>query len=145
MRGAMAADDPKIPDDPTLIVASPTDIAPLGHGQPKPPHERTADEEADVIDWEKLAASERFKNLLRAKRRFIIPAMIFFVAYYFALPVLIGYARPFMEKRVWGPVNLAYLFALSQFFMAWIIAALYVRAAARFDKMAADVISGQEK
>lgn len=141
----MAADDPKIPDDPTLIVASPTDIAPLGHGQPKPPHERTADEEADVIDWEKLAASERFKNLLRAKRRFIIPAMIFFVAYYFALPVLIGYARPFMEKRVWGPVNLAYLFALSQFFMAWIIAALYVRAAARFDKMAADVISGQEK
>ena len=50
--------------------------------------------------------------------------MIFFVVYYFALPVLIGYARPFMEKRVLGPVNLAYLFALSQFFMAWIIAAL---------------------
>jgi uncharacterized membrane protein (DUF485 family) len=37
-------------------------------------------------------------------------------------------------------VNLAYLFALSQFFVAWIIAALYVRAAARFDKMAAGVI-----
>ena len=67
--------------------------------------------------------------------------MIFFIVYYFALPVLIGYARPFMEKRVFGPVNLAYLFALSQFFMAWIIAALYVRAAARFDKMAADVIN----
>lgn len=145
MRGAMAADDQKIPDDPTPIVAAPTDIAPLGHGQHKPPHERTADEEADVIDWEKLAASEGFKNLLRAKRRFIIPAMIFFVAYYFALPVLIGYARPFMEKRVWGPVNLAYLFALSQFFMAWIIAALYVRAAARFDKMAAGVIEHEHE
>lgn len=145
MRGAMAADDQKIPDDPTPIVAAPTDIAPLGHGQTKPPHERTADEEADVIDWEKLAASEGFKNLLRAKRRFIIPAMIFFVAYYFALPVLIGYARPFMEKRVWGPVNLAYLFALSQFFMAWIIAALYVRAAARFDKMAAGVIEHEHE
>ena len=141
----MAADDQKIPDDPTPIVAAPTDIAPLGHGQPKPAHERTADEEADVIDWEKLAASERFKNLLRAKRRFVIPAMIFFVAYYFALPVLIGYARPFMEKRVWGPVNLAYLFALSQFFMAWIIAALYVRAATRFDKMAADVIAKPDR
>jgi uncharacterized membrane protein (DUF485 family) len=145
MRGAMAADDQKIPDDPTPIVAAPTDIAPLGHGQPKPPHERTADEEADVIDWERLAASERFRNLLKAKRRFIIPAMIFFVAYYFALPVLIGYARPFMEKRVWGPVNLAYLFALSQFFMAWIIAALYVRAAARFDKMAAGVIEHEHE
>ena len=66
---------------------------------------------------------------------------IFFIIYYFALPLLIGYARPFMEKRVIGPVNLAYLFALSQFFMAWIVAGLYVRAAARFDKMAADVVS----
>ena len=100
-----------------------------------------ADEKAEVIEWEKLAASERFRNLLKAKRRFIIPAMIFFIVYYFALPVLIGYARPFMERTVFGPVNLAYLFALSQFFVAWIIAALYVRAAARFDKMAADVIA----
>jgi uncharacterized membrane protein (DUF485 family) len=145
IRDAMAADDRKTPEDPTPLIAAPTDVAPLSHAQPKPPHERTADEEADVIDWEKLAASERFKNLLRAKRRFIVPAMIFFIVYYFALPVLIGYARPFMEKRVLGPVNLAYLFALSQFFMAWIIAALYVRAAARFDRMAADVIEHEHE
>ena len=141
----MAADDRRIPEDPTPLIGAPTDVAPLTHAQPKPPHERTADEEADVIDWERLAASERFRNLLKAKRRFVIPAMIFFIAYYFALPVLIGYARPFMEKRVWGPVNLAYLFALSQFFMAWIIAALYVRAAARFDKMAAGVIEHEHE
>jgi uncharacterized membrane protein (DUF485 family) len=135
----MALDDRKNSQDPTPIVGAATDIAPLGG--PKPPHERTADEEAGTIEWERLAASERFRNLLKAKRRFIVPAMIFFIVYYFALPILIGYARPFMEKRVFGPVNLAYLFALSQFFMAWIIAALYVRAAARFDKMAAEVVS----
>jgi uncharacterized membrane protein (DUF485 family) len=137
----MAGDDRKIPEDPTRIVAAPTDIAPLTHASPKPAHGRTADEEADVIDWEKLAGSERFRNLLKAKRRFIVPAMIFSVVYYFALPVLIGYARPFMERRVIGSVNLAYLFALSQFFMAWIIAALYVKAAARFDRMAEGVIT----
>ena len=141
MRDTMAADGEKIPGDPTPIIAAPTDIAPFTHEAPKPAHERTADEEAGVVDWQKLENSERFRNLLKAKRRFIIPAMIFFVIYYFALLVLIGYARPIMETRVWGPVNLAYLFALSQFFMAWIIAALYVRAAARFDKMAAGVIS----
>src|SRR5262245_19341396 len=129
----MAADDGNKPEDPTPIVGAPTDVAPLTHIGSKPTHERTADEEVDVVDWEKLAASEQFQNLLKAKRRFIVPAMIFFIVYYFALPVLIGYARPFMEKQVFGPVNLAYLFALSQFFMAWIIAALYVRAAARFD------------
>ncbi|HKP05127.1 MAG TPA: DUF485 domain-containing protein [Chthoniobacterales bacterium] len=140
----MAADDRKTPSDPTPIVAAPTDVAPLTHQGSKPPHERTADEEMDVVNWEGLAASERFRNLLKAKRRFIIPAMIFFVVYYFALPALIGYAKPFMEKRVLGPVNLAYLFALSQFFVAWIIAALYVRAAARFDKMAAEVVAGED-
>ena len=37
-----------------------------------------------------IAASTRFKELLRAKRRFIIPAMIVFIVYYFALPVLVG-------------------------------------------------------
>jgi uncharacterized membrane protein (DUF485 family) len=138
-KDAMALDDQMNPQDPTPIVGAATDIAPLGG--PKPPHERTADEEAGAIDWEKLASSDRFRNLLKAKRRFVVPAMVFFIVYYFALPVLIGYARPFMETKVLGPVNLAYLFALSQFFMAWIVAALYVRAAARFDKMAADVVS----
>ena len=141
----MATDNVNRPDDPTPIVAAPTDVAPLSHQSPKPPHERTADEEVGVIDWEKLAGSERFRELLKAKRRFIVPAMIFFVVYYFALPILVGYARPFMEKRVLGPVNVAYLFALSQFFMAWIIAALYVKAAARFDRMAKDVISAEDR
>lgn len=143
IQGAMAADEPNKPADPTPIIAAPTDVAPLSHAAPKPAHERTADDEAGAIDWEKLAGSERFRNLLREKRRFIVPAMIFFIGYYFALPVLIGYARPFMERRVIGPVNLAYLFALSQFFMAWIIAALYVRAAARFDRMADEVTRGE--
>jgi uncharacterized membrane protein (DUF485 family) len=145
IRVAMAADDRRIPEDPTPLIGAPTDVAPLTHAPPKPPHERTADEEADGIDWDRLAASERFRNLLKAKRRFIVPATIFFVVYYFALPVLIGYARPLMAKPVIGPLNWAYLFALSQFFVAWIIAALYVRAAARFDKMAKGVISDQHE
>ncbi|HET7608159.1 MAG TPA: DUF485 domain-containing protein [Gammaproteobacteria bacterium] len=37
-------------------------------------------------------------------------------------------------------INVAYLFALSQFLMAWIVAWAYVRAAARFDRMARQVI-----
>jgi uncharacterized membrane protein (DUF485 family) len=133
----MAEDEFKIPQDPTPIIGAATDIARLGHS---PPHERTADEERGAINWEAIAGSGRFRELLKTKRRFIVPAMIFFIVYYFALLVLVGYARPWMEKPVIGVVNLAYLFALSQFFMAWIIAALYVRAAHRFDKMSRDVI-----
>lgn len=94
-------------------------------------------------DWERLASSPKFKALLRAKRRFIVPATIFFVAYYFALPVLVGYFPALMSRKVIGPVNIAYLFALSQFFMAWALAWIYVRAASRFDTAAADVIRGE--
>ncbi len=90
--------------------------------------------------WDRVAELDEFKDLMAAKARFIIPATIFFIVYYFALPVLVGYSRPFMQTPVWGPINIAYIFALSQFFMAWIIAWLYVRAAARFDEQARRIL-----
>lgn len=125
------------PSDSTPMGA---DISRLKNSEPNLPQQRMSPEENDAAKWQAVAASESFRRLVKAKRRFIIPAMIFFIVYYFALPVLVGYARPLMETRVIGAVNLAYLFALSQFFMAWIIAALYVRAAARFDKMSRDIV-----
>jgi len=130
-----------LPDDPTPIVGAETDVAPIRHTGPKPSHELTADEDIDVVDWKRLAATEGFRSLIAAKVRFIVPAVVFFIVYYFTLPVLVGYAPRLMEKKILGPVNLAYVFALSQFFMAWIIAALYVRAAGRFDKKAESVLA----
>ena len=91
-------------------------------------------------DWDVVASNPEFKALMRAKKRFIIPATLFFVVYYFALPILVGYAPDFMATPVLGPVNIAYLFALSQFFVAWFIAFLYVRAAARFDEQGRAVL-----
>ena len=78
------------PGDFTPESGSATDVAPLGRDHAKPAHELTADEEADVADWDRIAAEEEFKDLLASKRRFIIPATVFFVVYYFALPVLVG-------------------------------------------------------
>jgi uncharacterized membrane protein (DUF485 family) len=126
--------------DLTPVTGSATDVAPLGRGVGKPAHERTADEDVDVADWARLAALADFKALLKAKRRFIVPATVVFIVYYFALPVLVGYAPRLMAAKVFGVVNVAYLFALSQFFMAWIVAVLYVRAASRFDVMARTIV-----
>ena len=126
--------------DLTPHLGAATDVAPLGRSSDKPPHEQTADEDRDVADWARLAATEEFKALLKAKARFVIPATIFFIVYYFSLPLLVGYAPQLMARKVFGVVNVAYLFALSQFFMAWLLAWAYVRAAERFDKMARDVI-----
>ena len=131
----------KYPDrDLTLVSGAATDIAPLGR-QHKPAHELTADEDVDVADWDRVAATAEFKELLAAKLKFIVPATVFFIAYYFALPLLVGYAPALMARKVFGVVNIAYLFALSQFFMAWILAALYVRAASRFDALASRIIA----
>lgn len=127
--------------DLTPLAGAETDVAPLGRQTSKPAHELTADEDIDVADWDRVATMEEFKSLIVAKRKFIIPATIFFIVYYFALPVLVGYAPKLMAKKVLGVVNLAYLFALSQFFMAWILAALYVRAAGRFDEVARNIIN----
>jgi uncharacterized membrane protein (DUF485 family) len=91
-------------------------------------------------DWSRIARSKKFRDLMATKKVFIIPAVVFFVVYYFALPVLVGYAPQFMSTRVIGVVNLAYLFALSQFIVAWIIAALYVKAADDFDQLSHAII-----
>ncbi|HEX8846057.1 MAG TPA: DUF485 domain-containing protein [Pyrinomonadaceae bacterium] len=139
----MAQDDSQSDErisDPTPVVGAETDVTPLGRDAAKPAHELTADEEKDVVDWERVAASADFKALIKAKLKFIIPATIFFIIYFFALPVLVGYWPDLMNRRVIGSVNVAYLFALSQFFMAWIIALLYVRAASRHDRMARKIV-----
>ncbi len=91
-------------------------------------------------DWRGVASHPEFKALMAAKVRFVVPATVFFMVYYFALPVLVGYAPGLMNRQIIGPVNLAYLFALSQFFMVGIVAWLYMRAAARFDRMAQSVL-----
>jgi uncharacterized membrane protein (DUF485 family) len=131
--------------DSTPDTGSATDIAPLGRKAAKPAHEQTADEDVDVVDWERVAALDEFKALLKAQRKFIGPATIFFIVYYFSLPVLVGYAPQWMAAKVFGVINVAYLFALSQFFVAWVLAWAYVRAAARFDGMAQRLIAGLKK
>ena len=129
------------PGDLTPVVGAATDVSPLGRDLPKPAHELTADEDVDVADWDRVAAMPEFGRLLASKRKFIIPATVFFIVYYFALPVLVGYAPGFMDQKVLGVVNLAYFFALSQFLMAWVIAALYVRAAMKWDTMVRAIIA----
>jgi uncharacterized membrane protein (DUF485 family) len=100
--------------------------------------------EASQSTWDKIAESREFKDLMATKKIFIIPAFVFFVVYYFALPVLVGYAPQFMSTKIFGVVNLAYLFALSQFFVAWLIAGLYVKAASAFDRLSRDIVERAE-
>ena len=103
------------------------------------PDQMQADQSGQTV-WDRVAQSREFRDLMATKKIFIVPAFLFFVVYYFLLPILVGYAPKFMDTRVLGNVNLAYLFALSQFIMSWVIAGLYVRAGDDFDRISKDII-----
>lgn len=96
---------------------------------------------SSAVDWAAIERDDEFRTLVAAKRRFIVPATVFFILYYFALPLLVGYRPELMSTDVVGEVNLAYLFSLSQFVMAWILMAMYVRRARNYDAMVAALIA----
>lgn len=123
-----------------MSTSDPADLPPKGGVPSESKQERTAEEDRNAANWTGIAGSAEFKGLLRAKARFITPATLFFIVYYFALPVLVGYFPEMMKRRI-GPVNLAYLFALSQFFMAWVLAFAYTRVAAKWDAAAAALLA----
>ncbi|WP_246258641.1 DUF485 domain-containing protein [Kroppenstedtia pulmonis] len=84
-------------------------------------------------DWTKLAQSQIFEEMMRRKKRFVFSATMFFLVYYFSLPILNGYTD-WLNIQVIGSINLVYLFALSQIIMAWVLAVLYIRHANQMDR-----------
>ena len=93
----------------------------------------------DPKRWEALAAEPEFCALQRSRRRFVIPATIFFVAYYLALPISVGFFPAQMSRPLLGPLTVAYCLGLSEFAMAWILLVLYLWRARSFDARAARI------
>lgn len=99
-----------------------------------------------ALNWVAIDADPRFQELHRKKSRFLISLMVFSMAYYFLLPVMAAYYQDIFNIKVWGPVNVGLLFALSEFIVAWAIAVIYARRAnAQFDAMAADIAKDVHK
>ena len=93
------------------------------------------------MNWAAIDADPRFQALHKKKTTFLWGLMIFSVIYYFLLPIGAAYFQDLFKIKVWGPVNVGILFALSEFIVAWSIAAVYAnRANKEFDAMAAGII-----
>ena len=96
-------------------------------------HAGSAGEETD---WEAIERSDEFQELVRRKRRYVIPRVVFFLVWYMAFVLLAGYAEDFMNERVYEGLTVGYVLALSQFVMVWVLAVTYVRKADRdFDPL----------
>jgi uncharacterized membrane protein (DUF485 family) len=92
------------------------------------------------VDWDAVIADPRFQALHRRKSAFLWGLMAFSVVYYFLLPIGAAYFQDLFRVRVWGPINVGLLFALSQFVVAWSVALYYSKVANRdFDRLAAEI------
>ena len=93
------------------------------------------------MNWAAIDTDPRFQELHRKKTSFLWGLMIFSVIYYFLLPIGAAYFTDLFKIKVWGPVNVGLLFALSEFVVAWTIAGVYAkRANEEFDAMAAEIV-----
>ena len=90
------------------------------------------------IDWKAVERSPEFRELIKRKKAFVIPATIFFMAWYFGFIFLAGYAPDFMgDEFLTDGLTVGYVLALSQFVMTWVLGWLYLRKADReFDPLA---------
>ena len=96
--------------------------------------------EEAVTASEAVAKDPEMVELENRHRRFVWPITIFFLVYYLALPILAGTAPDLMGTKVFGEFTFGYLFALSEFLMAFVVAWVYARwAASRMDPLATDL------
>jgi uncharacterized membrane protein (DUF485 family) len=99
-----------------------------------------------ALNWAAIDADPRFQALHRKKMAFLWGLMLFSIVYYFLLPIGAAYFTDIFKIKVWGPVNVGILFALSEFIVAWAIAGIYAwRANREFDAMAAEIVRDAAK
>jgi uncharacterized membrane protein (DUF485 family) len=94
-----------------------------------------------VHDWERIERSPEFQELVRKRRSFVLPATIFFLAYYMGFILLTGYAEDFMASSVYEGLTVGYCLALTQFVMVFALGVMYLKRADRdYDPLAHRVV-----
>lgn len=95
--------------------------------------------QSDGIDYTEIVQSPAFKELLAAKRKFIVPLSLFFLAFYFTLPILTAYSTA-LNQPAFGGMSWAWVFAFAQFIMTWALCILYTSKATKFDSLGETVM-----
>lgn len=93
-----------------------------------------------ALNWAAIDSDPRFQELHAKKTRFLWSMMAFSVIYYFLLPIGAAYFTDLFKIKLWGPINVGLVFALSEFIVAWGIAYFYAKKAnAEFDAMSEEI------
>jgi uncharacterized membrane protein (DUF485 family) len=102
--------------------------------------------EQRTYDWERIEHSPEFQELVHKRRSFVVPATIFFLAYYMGFILLTGYAEDFMASSVYEGLTVGYTLALTQFLMVFGLGIWYLRKSDReYDPLALKVVEMAER
>jgi uncharacterized membrane protein (DUF485 family) len=81
-----------------------------------------------AIDWRAIEKSHEFQELVKERRSFLVPATIVFLVGSVGYLLLAAFAQDFMGTDV-GGIPLAFIAAVTQVLLTWIITWAYLRKA----------------
>ena len=94
-----------------------------------------ATEQVQTIDYERIASSQDFKQLISDKKKFIASYTIFYLGYALLLPFLAFYID-ILNHRVIGDITWAWIYGVSVTAVSLWICRAYIKKAAQFDEKA---------
>ncbi|MFJ7468410.1 DUF485 domain-containing protein [Peribacillus frigoritolerans] len=94
--------------------------------------------------YRQLIETEEFKELIQKKKAFIVPVTLFFLAFYFVLPILAAYTEV-LKGEAFFHITWAWVYALLQFAVVWIGGIVYIKKSAKYDKLAKNILKKYEK
>ncbi|WP_330176463.1 DUF485 domain-containing protein [Streptomyces sp. NBC_01498] len=102
-------------------------------GPPPPPGDSDTSTPAQPTSAQFTAVQEsaEFAELRRTYRSFAFPLTLAFISWYLLYVLLSNYAGGFMGTKLFGNINVAFVFGLGQFATTFLIAWFYARFASR--------------
>lgn len=86
-------------------------------------------------EWERVERTPAFGALVRGKKAFLIPVVVFFTVFFLGWPALGGFTTVLDGKAV-GAVTWAYVYGFAQLATTLILLHMYMRQAAKWDRLA---------
>jgi uncharacterized membrane protein (DUF485 family) len=110
-----------------------------------PPPSKTQARLPSAEEFVEVQESAEFGELRRSYRSFAFPLTVAFIAWYLLYVLLSNFAGGFMGTKLFGNINIAFVFGIAQFVTTFLIAWWYSRhAAAKLDPKAEAIKSRME-
>lgn len=91
------------------------------------------------INYKEIIQTDEFKSLMKRKKNFTTPYVIFFLIVFFTLPILTSYTT-ILEARAIGWMTWTWVYSFSIFIMVWVLTSIYMNKAKQFDKDVDDIL-----